>query len=132
MNWIQPVAVHLIGAGRDDLAYPRDVDEGGAFAPEATILVLNEAHVYIETVGIRDDLKGFVFGTSRGRRADRLPHVPGDRHHCVFGEWRHAGARAGDGGARKPTHDHALGPHAGTAHARKGPLFSLFRQGKYR
>jgi hypothetical protein len=42
---IQPVAVHLIGADRDDLAYLRDVEEGGVFAPEATILVLNEALV---------------------------------------------------------------------------------------
>jgi integrase len=34
--------------------------------------VLNKAHVYIETAGIRTDLKGFLFRTSRGRRGDRL------------------------------------------------------------
>ena len=33
MNWIQLVAVHLIGADRDDLAYVRDVEEGGVFPP---------------------------------------------------------------------------------------------------
>src|SRR5215472_2220782 len=148
MNWIQPVAMHLIGADRGDLTYLRDVEEGRVVAPKATILALNEAHVYIETAGIRDDLRGFLFRTSRGRprrpafrrahhadryvawsavaprrrdrRADRLPHVPGYRHHRVFGEWRHAGARTGDGGARKPAHDQALRPHAGTAHARGG------------
>jgi hypothetical protein len=31
------------------LAYLRDVEEGSVFVPEASILVLNEAHVYIET-----------------------------------------------------------------------------------
>jgi hypothetical protein len=62
MNWIQPALVYL-----------RDVEKGGVFAPEATILVLNEAHVYIETAGIRDDRKGFLFRTSRGRRATGLP-----------------------------------------------------------
>lgn len=41
---IQPVAVHLIGPDPDDLAYLRDV-EAGAFAPAATILVLNESLV---------------------------------------------------------------------------------------
>ncbi len=42
---IQPVAIHVIGPDRDDLAYLRDVEQGGLFAPEATILVLNEALV---------------------------------------------------------------------------------------
>jgi hypothetical protein len=44
-NGIQPVAVHLIGPDRDDLAYLRDVEQDELFAPEATILVLNEALV---------------------------------------------------------------------------------------
>ena len=44
-NGVQPVAVHLIGPDRDDLAYLRDVEQDGLFAPEATILVLNEALV---------------------------------------------------------------------------------------
>jgi len=42
---IRPVAVHLLGPDRDDLAYLHDVEQDGIFAPEATILVLNEALV---------------------------------------------------------------------------------------
>lgn len=42
---IQPVAVHLLGPDRDDLAYLRDVEADDLFAPRATILVLNEALV---------------------------------------------------------------------------------------
>ena len=47
---------------------------------------------------------------ARGRHhgADRQPLVPGDRDHGVSRQWRHAGARAIDGGARKPAHDQAL------------------------
>lgn len=41
---IQAVAVHLIGPDPDDLSFLRDM-ENGAFAPEATILVLNESLV---------------------------------------------------------------------------------------
>jgi hypothetical protein len=41
-NGIEVVAVHLIGPDRDDLAYLRDMEEGGLFAPTATMLVLNE------------------------------------------------------------------------------------------
>ena len=40
MNGIQPGAVHLIGADRDDRACLRDVEEGGVIALEATIIVL--------------------------------------------------------------------------------------------
>lgn len=42
---IEPVAVHLIGPDRDDLAYLRDMEADGVFAPPATVLVLNEALV---------------------------------------------------------------------------------------
>ena len=42
---IRPVALHLIGPDRDDLAYLHDVEQDGLFAPTATILVLNEALV---------------------------------------------------------------------------------------
>ena len=42
---IEPVAIHLLGPDRDDLAYLRDVEEGGLFAPKATIIVLNEGLV---------------------------------------------------------------------------------------
>ena len=44
-NGVQPVAVHLLGPDRDDLAYLRDLEADRLFAPEATILVLNEALV---------------------------------------------------------------------------------------
>lgn len=39
---IDPVAVHFLGGSLDDLAYLRDIEETGAFAPERTVLVLNE------------------------------------------------------------------------------------------
>lgn len=42
---IQPVAVHVIGPDRDDLAYLRDLETDRLFAPQATLLVLNEALV---------------------------------------------------------------------------------------
>jgi len=42
---IEPVAIHLLGPDRDDLAYLRDVEEGGLFAPKATIIVFNEGLV---------------------------------------------------------------------------------------
>ena len=42
---IRPVALHLIGPDRDDLAYLHDVEQDGLFAPTATVLVLNEALV---------------------------------------------------------------------------------------
>lgn len=42
---IRPVAIHLLGPDRDDLAYLDDMERDGLFAPAATILVLNEALV---------------------------------------------------------------------------------------
>ena len=94
-------------------------------------------HDYITAAGIGEDKKGFLFGTSRGHDgtdavrtadgpgrclahgaqarargrhhgADRQPLIPGDRDHGVSGQWRHAGACAIDGGARKPAHHEAL------------------------
>ena len=44
---IRPVAVYLLGADPDDLAYLRDVEADGLFAPEATVIVFNEALVPI-------------------------------------------------------------------------------------
>jgi hypothetical protein len=44
-NGVQPVAVHLLGPDRDDLAYLRDLEKDALFAPEATILVINEGLV---------------------------------------------------------------------------------------
>ncbi len=39
---IEPVAVYLLSSDPDDLAFLRDLEADGLFAPEATILVLNE------------------------------------------------------------------------------------------
>jgi integrase len=57
---------------------------------------------------------------ARARRrhhgADRQPLVPGDRHHGVSRQWRHAGTRTVHGGARKPAYHQALRSHQGAAH----------------
>src|ERR1700744_5207634 len=42
---IRPIAVHLLGPDADDLAYLRDVETDNLFAPEATVLIFNEALV---------------------------------------------------------------------------------------
>jgi hypothetical protein len=42
---VEPVGVHFLGCDLDDLAYLRDVEEGGVFTPQKTILVLNEGIV---------------------------------------------------------------------------------------
>lgn len=39
---IEPIAVHFLSPDIDDLAYLRDVEHGGLFAPKRTLLVLNE------------------------------------------------------------------------------------------
>jgi hypothetical protein len=44
-NGIEPVAVHLLSPSLEDLAFLRDLEADGLFAPEATLLVLNEGHV---------------------------------------------------------------------------------------
>ncbi|MGH7052074.1 MAG: tyrosine-type recombinase/integrase [Acetobacteraceae bacterium] len=82
-------------------------------------------HAYLEAAGIADDRQGVLFRTSRGRRGrdhgpDRLPHLQGDGHYRLSGEGRHAGTRAGHGGARKPAHHQALRPEPQTAHPRGG------------
>lgn len=41
-NGIDAVALHMIGPDLDDLAYLRDVELNGVFAPEQTILCFNE------------------------------------------------------------------------------------------
>jgi hypothetical protein len=91
---------------------------------------------YIAAACNGDDKKGWLFRTAKGhlgtalaekpmdqasawrmvrRRAyrrrqgaDRQPQFSGDRDHGLPRQWRHAGARAGDGGAREPAHDEAL------------------------
>jgi len=42
---IRPVAIHVLGPNSDDLAYLEAMEEGGLFAPEATVVVLNEGVV---------------------------------------------------------------------------------------
>jgi integrase len=86
---------------------------------------------YIAAAGIADDSKGFLFRTSRGHKgtalseqpmvqsdawrmirrraaADRQSQLPRDRNNRLSIERRRAGARAGDGGARKPKDDETL------------------------
>lgn len=71
---IEPVAVHFLGADLDDLAYLRDVEESGAFAPEKTLLVLNEG-----TLGT---------GKQPGKAFEAV------RKHKIFGEAIARGAQA--------------------------------------
>lgn len=42
---VEPVAIHVIGPSVDDLSMLRDFEEAGVFAPERTILVLNEGRI---------------------------------------------------------------------------------------
>lgn len=44
-NGVGVTVLHFIGPDLEDLAYLRDMEDGGLLAPEATILVLNEALV---------------------------------------------------------------------------------------
>jgi hypothetical protein len=69
MNWIQPALVYL-----------RDVEKGGVFAPEATILVLNEAHVYIETAGIRSFSRAGIREAGERSRHPAPARPPACRH----------------------------------------------------
>lgn len=78
---IRPVAVHLIGPDRDDLAYLQDVETDGVFAPDATILVLNEALVpphktaasaFAETVRSHPILEQTI---ARGARLVTMPRL---------------------------------------------------------
>jgi hypothetical protein len=75
---VRGVAVHFLGPDRDDLAYLRDMEEGG-FAPPATILVLNEALLppgtsttLFEPV-MRDDI--FTAAMKRGARPVYMPRL---------------------------------------------------------
>ena len=84
-------------------------------------------HAYIAAAGIAEDKKGWLFRTREGARAtalsdkpmdqadawcmvrrrargrhpgaDRQSQLSRDRDHRLSRQWRHAGARAGDGGA---------------------------------
>jgi integrase len=52
-------------------------------------------------------------------------HEKGGKHHTMP-----CGARAGDGGARKPAHDEALRPHQGAAHAGRGGENKAMKNGQ--
>jgi len=69
---IRPVAPHLIGPDRDDLAYLHDVEQDGLFAPTATILVLNEALVPARRA-IRTAFQATILERTRGRGGS-APH----------------------------------------------------------
>ena len=73
MNGIQPVAVHFMGANREDLACLCDVEQGRVIALEATIIVLRLCRDRRHS----RRLKGYLFpGTSRGRRGNWLSEEP--------------------------------------------------------
>jgi integrase/recombinase XerC len=106
-------------------------------------------HAYIAAAGIAEDRKGWLFRTSRGHNPTALSeqpmnqsdawrmirrravaagiHAPIGNHTfratgitAYLGQWWRAGARSGNGGARKSTHDEALRPYEGAAHAGRG------------
>src|SRR5581483_4836890 len=51
---------------------------------------------------------------------DLLPHISRDGNHRLSAEWRNAGARAANRGARVAAHDQTLRPHPGRDFARRG------------
>jgi len=76
---IEPVAVHLIGPDRDDLAYLRDMEDS-TFAPPATLLVLNEALVPANrsiTLAFQGVVDHEIFRSAlaRGARAVWMPRL---------------------------------------------------------
>ncbi len=79
-NGVQPVALYPIGPDRDDLAFLRDMEEGGLFAPKATILVLNEGLVpsnrSVQTA-FQPILEHAIFqaAIARGARAVWMPRL---------------------------------------------------------
>jgi integrase len=100
-------------------------------------------HAYIAAAGIGADKKAFLFRTSRGHGGTVLADQPmtqvdawrmvrkralaagimapiGNQDHGVSREWRHAGARAVDGGARKPPHHQTLRPNERAPDAGRG------------
>jgi hypothetical protein len=78
-NGISPVAVHFIGADVDDLSYLQDVEENGVFAPEATVLVLNEAAApphLSPYAAFRRTVQGHPVLMSVLQRGGKLVHMP--------------------------------------------------------
>lgn len=79
-NAIDVVAMHLIGPNLDDLAYLQDVEQEATFAPERTVLVLNEGLV----PGARSERNAFepivqhrIFrdAVTRGAQIVRMPRL---------------------------------------------------------
>ena len=79
-NAIDVAAVHLIGPNLDDLAYLQDVEHEKTFAPERTVLVLNEGLV----PGARSERNAFepivqhrIFrdAVARGAQVVRMPRL---------------------------------------------------------
>ena len=75
---VQPVAVHVLGPDRDDLAYLRDLEANELFAPAATILVLNEALVpkgrsVAQAFAVLHDNPIFLGAVQRGARPVWMP-----------------------------------------------------------
>ena len=76
---IRPVAAHLIGPDRDDLAYLQDVEANDVFAPAATMLILNAALVPIHrtaATAFGDTVLEHPVLTSTLKRGARLVTMP--------------------------------------------------------
>lgn len=100
---IKPVAIHLIGAATDDLAYLQAVEDG-VFAPEATILVINEATVppHRTAFAAFEKLQThpvFMKAIERGAVAVRMPRLEPasemDAHRLTFSA-AESGSESGD------------------------------------
>ena len=99
-NGVDVVAVHMIGPNLDDLAYLQSVEQGATFAPERTVLVLNEGLVS----GGRSEERAFdaivdhaIFHEVMGRGAKtvRMPRL-GCLHEVENRRLSFAAAQAGE------------------------------------
>lgn len=106
---IKPVAIHCIGAAPDDLAYLQAVEDG-LFAPEATILAINEATVppHRTAFAAFEKVRNhpvFLKAIERGATLVRIPRLEPaseiDAHRLTF-----SAAESGDASEDK----HLLGP----------------------
>jgi site-specific recombinase XerD len=73
-------------------------------------------HAYIEAAGLRDDCKGFLFRTSRGRRGDTLSEQPMTQADA----WRMVRRRAADAGIAAPIGCHTFRATGITAYLANG------------
>jgi hypothetical protein len=109
---------------RPDLTYLRDVEEGRVVAPKATIPRAERSARLYRDRRVRDDLKGFLFRTSRGRRGDRLSEEPMTQTDA----WRMVRRRDAAAGLVAPIGCHAFGATGITAYLATGASWSTRRR----